>query len=48
MNQDNVVCHTLTTNIINEYDYDMIMLMIWVRVWLWIRHDVLWHSIRQV
>jgi len=22
MNQDNVVCYTLTTNIINEYDYE--------------------------
>jgi hypothetical protein len=28
MNQDNYVCSTLTSNIMNEYDYDMIMVMI--------------------
>jgi len=28
MNQDNVVCYTLTTNIMNEHDYDMIMLRV--------------------
>jgi len=23
MNQDNVVCYTLTTNLINDYEHDM-------------------------
>jgi len=24
MNQDNVVCYTLTSNIMNDHDYDML------------------------
>jgi len=28
MNQDNVVCYTLTSNIMNKHDYDMITIII--------------------
>jgi len=29
MNQDNIVCHTLTSNIMNDYEHDMNTVTIW-------------------